>query len=468
MAPQDEDRFWGGISAAARRARKAAKEQARTAKQYTSTFSWEQTGRQARAIGRAPAKIARGIERAPDVVLKRLTGGGKGVLGFFKGVFRWFFTWGLVILIIVGVVVGLIFGFNAWRTGILDDFLTSAKVGVEKTPTGEAATKTGGNLLELIFKPDVYFSKTYGELDAKEEKKEIKYGVFVDNFKSVQGLYQVGDEIILLAEPVRVVSPLDKDISVSFSCNMDGRQGDVDVKNKIVPKGATELFLVSCLFNSDGIEEGVKRVELVVESTLFTDASLRLYSLNSERLNELRLQQRNPFENIDDSLLASDGIIKSTYSEGPIILAINTPYSQPLTEAISYLMIVNLRSELLSQGYIEQIEQIKLELPENIVLETSSNRCAFESASENTYTLEQEAIDKFNKNCKDIKTIGIDECIREFKEDVKYLCNFHFTSVGQGLNPEFSVVNARADYIFKKTIPTTVRIGNIEDSGGVA
>lgn len=394
--------------------------------------------------------------------------------------------------IIVGILVGitlLIVGFiifalfNIGRSGTGGALYTKGTVLMEQTGVGSAILKGIESTFNIVLHPERLMTDYKWESDVEKNVDNKMLGVSVKDFKPTGQQYN-SNEMIEAWGTVTATS-LDEDMILRINCEMDDYEKEVFVylpreyENEINPgeqmytvkKGQTETLTVKCVF-PEGYEVNAgllnkefeeKIIRLTVKYDFTTNAYLKLYMLNPEKLNYLQSNRWNPFvyyEISDPQLSIGDRTVKSKSTYGPLSIGIGVGYTQPVTTGLFYELGINLNDNGW-KGKTVALKGLDLQLNPNFELGQSGDFVATVLPEQDdgykTYKLKESTLYNVNNRCS-VEQLTKKQCKEiEGKFDM-FKTSFKINDEIATDQMYYSSIRAKADYVFETSGVSSVTV----------
>ena len=386
-------------------------------------------------------------------------------------------NFGFPLLAIGIVILAVIFFIRATNEGFLQSATKEGLVGIERTGAPILVKSVFWRNLYMAWKNPSSLRDPYS-LDTVTVKPDANYGVKILSFGNVVERFvsQNGEpiDIALFANIDATSLPDEGDLEIIFNCfiNEAGNKitnGITKPSTKVIPQGAdSETFSVECSFPSYAKfdkKENTKRVEFVARHRFASQARFRSYFMDEEDYRDLLdkgISDPFSYNKINDPLL--DGrVIKSEASSGPLEVAVGTPsklQTQPFIESesnIYFIMVSLVNTNILSLGNLRKINDITLNVPHAVKLNTEVGDCAFEDTGEqvtvgggkfDVYKLKESKLAIANKNCDSLDTIEVKDCIDD-KEKLGFSCGFKVTDISSNADIFLSEFTTRVDYEYE-------------------
>lgn len=304
--------------------------------------------------------------------------------------------------------------------------------------------------------------------DIRTSEQQLKTELGSYTLDNLNGLYDEGEKIessaLFTAE-----NTFENSAEIEFSCQLKGVDSNIfvdlpgietatETKGTItLEPGEKKVVSVGCVA-PDGVENFDKElaatpVRLIFSHDYIASSFVKIYTLTEERQKELRLQDIDPFEGIEDIDLIKqeEGIytVRPVSSKNaPEKIAIEIGASQPLKEDEWYKLKVALTSDTYNwQGHIRELKDVYLLIPSGVIL--SSEECDFKDTGEAyedfnviqlaKYSLKQDSIDEFNKRCENIPDLFNDECFDLLLGRVSFDCKFKLDRASEEISHDYTL-----------------------------
>jgi hypothetical protein len=325
------------------------------------------------------------------------------------------------ILVVLFLLVGFtIFTFRTFSTGTSDVFVTKLGVALSSFPLGQSIKAAFTGVFGVMWNPEQILEpgmKT--EVDSNSARN---LGIRFTKLRSEPGNFLENSDFTSYGNVE--ITPFEKEkdsMNVRFKCDVDGVECtsvEPDVVGNIYGT-ETQSLTISCDCNSGVAKKTLdgKKVALKGQYDFVTRGYLTIYTMSQKKLDASRATRGNVFEGITNSHLnKQNGVVSSTYTAGPLKLAIGSAYSQPFTERgpgtrdnVPYTLVIELGRTLSSIGIPIQMKALKIFIPSALELDTEND--VFITSDEETeegftaYELSPTALKELNSPCK--KTLGI-------------------------------------------------------------
>ncbi len=302
-----------------------------------------------------------------------------------------------------------------------------------------------------------------------EEHQQENFGIFVTQFKPMQGVVYPNQPVYLTATLSVEKIPEEKVITLDFSkaCYVENYTGAITVEPKQLMvdhtwEGSTQT--VSCTFeNGFQLEEDKSEGSVIVRfiPTFFYSQTV-----------VWQPYAKSFHEPTDKPLQPSYGS-----SKGPIEIVLGSQNSQPFYSDMNYVLYLKVKSDW--DGGLKEIKDLKLFVPSGVELEVNSPGCNFIKVG-GYYTLTNDALEKTNVDCSALKALSAEllvhinnvirgkygtlskkvpsyrECVEQYKKEFTYFCPFRvYTTEMQPSKIQFK---AEVDYVYQLHKPTIVDI----------
>jgi hypothetical protein len=386
------------------------------------------------------------------------------ILGALFEVFKWLFKW----VVVGGVVIILVlFVFNraAFSQGLLGEGTQLAGQQLQKAPTLVDTIQDVGSFLR-VFRDDPGKAITQEALRGGHEikKAEKRRRIFIDkiNFRSF-------DENELVYGTVEVTaSNLGRDTEAMPYCRLEIEKGkyteDVNKDALLFKKDIpNDRRLFTCNFpeNSKYEESNLLKGGLVkVSYSDTTTSTYKIYYTDSDSLSEASKLIR------DSDYNSNNGKVKTVQEDVRTVMGIGFDSSyQPVTTDRDSRLIVAFEKEKdvgIESGLVK-VNNLNIEVPP-IISFVEDDTCDFRSIDSafdgNTvYSVRREILDRVNVDCSRVKESYRDECVRKYKEDLRFSCGFNINGDVEGEIPEFVILKGVSNYDFEVVKKFSVLIG---------
>ncbi len=388
---------------------------------------------------------------------------GRGIMFFIKLVFL---LAGVGLVVLAGI-----FGWNVYKSGTGSYLGKHGIFEIEKTGAIEQAGIGVKDVWNTIWHPEQssLVRKNSWESDIEENKDNLNLGVKITSFQSARDAYEssVSDKKVRIDTYGRIeANSLKEKTILNIACELEDYNGPVLVTPSSamfeVYRDKLSYSIPRCSFK-DGIENNdrvtiPKRAKLIVDYDFITRATSRFYYMDKITYDNLFENGRDPFTeyNVNDPFLKSDRTIKSEATYGPINLGIGNTATQPFIadDQTEYFFNIGLKREV-SEGNLKKLNHLKLIMPREIEI-IKENCDDFEYYGQednfNIYMLKQEKLAEANKDCSEsaLKNTALtrDDCIKNYKDELVYLCDFKIKESSQGVL-SYALVRAEADYNYE-------------------
>lgn len=341
----------------------------------------------------------------------------KNILGFLIKLFVGIIGVVIICLLVLGVIV---FTVRTFTTGTSDVFTTKIGVALSSFPAGQSIKNAFSKIFGGIWDPqEILEPKMKAKVDENTNKN---LGVKFTKFTSEPGRFvEETDfrsygwvEITPFSGWEEAVSSEKDAIKVEFNCKIDGEEcgGSIEPQTFGPVSGPdTRSVTVSCECNSGEASRDVdgKIVSMKARYDFVTRGYMSVYVMGSKVLDNVRKIGGDVFEGIYDSKLdKKNGVVTSTYTNGPLKMAIGSYYTQPFTEGgpggsgSYYIMKIELNRKMIgSQGLPYQMKGLKIFVPGFMEVDTKEG-VFIDGGTEgefNIYTLGSSYLKELNSPC---------------------------------------------------------------------
>lgn len=336
-----------------------------------------------------------------------------------------------IILLLIIIIAGIVFVIRMdWAPQIIKEQYQKASSYLKES-------------FKFVTHPEEKLAK-FGEWKTETQavEKEKPKGVIISDFRSKKPLYEP-EKSVETTSLVDIYGLEERDTIVKFECKTKDDEGVVLISgmedNEIyVPAGGQEFAGVNCEFE-DGFDEGNYKIKLrALYEDFVSRGELKVYTLEEEKQDELRLKKTSAFNyySIKESLLNKDkGLMKSTYTYGPLRLTMGLISRQPVSEEGIYDLSILIEEDKSGwKGELDKIKSLKLILPYNLDV---TEDCAFGE----DLSLDENEIEEY-----------------KLKDgEIELWCKFVVNEAGEDLT--FSVIRLQAnyDYVFEKETSVEVK-----------
>lgn len=419
--------------------------------------------------------MRRGIKTYSGVIFLRNT------LGFL---IKWTVGLALFLLVLFVVLGGLVFVVRVFSTGTSDVMITKISVALDNIPAGQAIKGAFSNIFGVIWNPEQIFTdpKMKSEVDKNTNKK---LGVSFTKFDADPGRFIEGDDFMTYGM-VEITPFEETPLNIEFKCDVEGKACEKATPSKLsnIIGPETRSSTVSCRCNSGEAGKNVdgKVVTLKANYNFITKGYMPIYIIGSAKLEGIRSKGGNPFAGISNpNLDENNGVVTSTYTNGPLKLAMGGYYSQPFTEAGPdyeekndyYIINIELSRKLSATGIPSGMKSFRMIVPDFGDVDVSDG--LFASKGKNAdgfkiYEMAKKSLDDLNSPCKKMLFIVDDltnpDC-RKIWEKGFLPIHVRFRINGDSdadLSQSFIIVEA--EYNYEESIPKDIVVIK-KPAGGV-
>jgi len=197
-----------------------------------------------------------------------------------------------------------------------------------------------------------------------QEAAEKKLGVYLEEFRSVATTYTEGEPIILYAK-IRAETLTDKPITVKVDCSMDNKPADETIPYSTFTVDKFAIENIDCKFFAEDKTKypaGNYRAKFTAGFDFTTNAFIKAYFMNQEKIRDFKLQNIEPTEHF-----GFEKRPKAVYSAGPIMIGMDLG-EMPLgiRETTSYGPTIGVTIENMWNGKIKKLKNITIMTPGEI------------------------------------------------------------------------------------------------------
>ncbi|MCD4666443.1 hypothetical protein K8R47_01385 [archaeon] len=390
--------------------------------------------------------------------------GARGLKNIFLAIVKPLIVIISVLLVVFVIAAAGIFITRSISTGYGDTVTTNVGVFLDKVPFGQAVKTGFAKTFGIIWNP-AQLETDYGwKTEVEKNRQYSQLGVKVENFKILNDKILSGQEINARGE-VKVSNLGDEEVEVFFSCETDDENdgfGEVTPENIFLNRD--QIFGIGCVYSQmDGDFSGAKiidtkQLKLNTKYEYTTRGFLDFYTMSKSSFED----EIDVFKDMNNPYLGEDKRVTSTYTEGPIKLALKIPYTQPLTEEgpfvntfESYTLGIKLTKKLIWSGEHGDLNNLYLFIPEDIIQIEDDRFFKTDHffvdendlpISFSIYTLKEEEIAKLNNVCDDIiQSVYEKQCRDQWDKGFQEIY-VEFFVVQADDNLRLSYIGARVDY----------------------
>jgi len=294
-----------------------------------------------------------------------------------------------------------------------------------------------------------------------DKNSDKDYGVKIDSFrlkKSIipsdytQDIEAVAEGSILTLEGT----------TVEFSCLAEGVEAsELEDQNqeRYAYADIEENFFIECVYQKEMFdldetkETDSRKVKIKASYDFLTESNLIIYTLEKGVKDEMKLDKLDIFEGIDKDYFNDETSTSySVYTEGPLILGLQTFAPQPYNEKgpdsegeEDYYLSIKLDDNQKWNGDLENIESFDLLVSSGVEIVDDD---FVEDGKENELAVYRATEDKINEiigSCPLNERIGIDaDCWR--KGTMEFNVNFKITKTSEDLTEELIKSKIRYRY----------------------
>ena len=324
----------------------------------------------------------------------------------------WFEKWDFWKIIIILAILIIIY-FLLMASGIAPAWMNfgavstaQAQADLENTGVWNSLKNSLGTTLKTIQDPNrVYTENPSVNAEVEQNTNNQQLGLKVENFGPISNLNSFKENEKVELRGRVLISSLEDDASVTLNCILPESDSDAEEMNQKVivypqkvslTKGQVKTISVLCTYpngfklDPDSSKKVVsKKIYLTASYDFKTLASLDSYVLPDQVFQAyiqeaLKKTNGNPYPLIFDKeqnskLNKQTGKVTSTFTYGPMKLAIDIEENQPLLEIGPYgddsyytLVIQLTKSSSLFTGRLKQLKSLTIEIPENLELEPNA------------------------------------------------------------------------------------------------
>lgn len=358
------------------------------------------------------------VERAPDMEgMRRKIKTGTGIV-LLKNTFGWIIKWtvGVVIfLLVLFMVIGaLVFMVRIFSTGTSDVMVTKMGVALNNIPAGQAIKGAFSSIFGVIWNPEQVFSDPSMKTEVDQNTNK-KLGVAFTKFSTDPKRF-MEKEMFISYGMVEITPFKDTPINLNFTCVVGEDMCEKSTPNllKGITGTDTRSYTVSCRCNAGNAKRNIdgKVVTMRAGYNFVTKGYMPLYTIGSAKFEGIRNKGGNPFEGLSDSNLdETNGVVTSTYTNGPLKLAIGSYYSQPFNELgpdpedekSYYILNIELSRKITATGIPTGMKKLQIIVPDYVEIDTSEKLFTFKNKNKEgfkVYEMAKQSLDTINNPCK--------------------------------------------------------------------
>lgn len=403
---------------------------------------------------------------------------------FFRKVFGWIIGIIIVALLIGLVIFAIIFLVNVISGGTGGVFVNQVSTALDNVPAGQFLKGLFLNVFGVITNPEDLLTD---DIDSNEERGYDKdLGVHFRSFDITPNTYTENIDFMGFARvDITPFEERENKMTVGFECEIEDDACSVAPDYVRGVYGTeTRVTTVECSCNSGEAEKEIdgKKVRLKAKYNFLTKGKFKIFVTSQNHLDDARGTNVFDSAGISDSQLNENtGIVTSTYSPGPMKLAIGTLHSQPFTEeGISssqnyYGFRIKLDNKLGSRGKGTKLNGIKIISPDYVIFDDSDGLVVSSGSSEegrNVYELSADYIEQQNKPCE--MTLGFDNenlkderCLKLWMHGFLPInLKFEITSVPRINDVVEDRIEVEASYIYEDYIVKDIIVNKMKNGAG--
>lgn len=188
------------------------------------------------------------------------------------------------------------------------------------------------------------------------------------------------------------IASLDDGIKVDVNCyngyKKDGEFQDSQKASEVYPKEEFWMYDmerkdVDCIFDERRLDRGVHRITLTADFNFDTMGYLKTFFMNKDTMRSLMQQGKEPLKEFGVKEEPS-----AVYTNGPVRIGMGG-FGQPIgidsdSSQDSFKLGITVESNTGWKGKIKQLEELKIQVPEGLEIDTATCNFDFEKVTEDT------------------------------------------------------------------------------------